>query len=49
MRSMSREWRGFGGVEREKYEQGVAWVWRSRNEKYEQGVAWVWRSRKAEV
>ena len=24
---MSREWRGFGGVERERYEQGVAWVW----------------------
>ena len=27
---MNREWRGFGGVERERYEQGVAWVWRSR-------------------
>ena len=27
---MSREWRRFGGVERERYEQGVAWVWRSR-------------------
>ena len=31
---MSREWRGFGGVERERYER----------ERYEQGVAWVWRS-----
>ena len=27
---MSREWRGFGGVERERYEEGVAWDWRSR-------------------
>ena len=27
---MSREWRGFGGVEREMYEQGVVWVWMSR-------------------
>ena len=28
---MSREWCGFGGVERERYEQGVVWVWgRSR-------------------
>ena len=26
---MNREWRGFGGVERERYEEGVAWVWRS--------------------
>ena len=36
---MSREWRGFGGVERERYER----------ERYEQGVAWVWGSRKGEV
>ena len=27
---MSREWRGFGGVEMEKFEQGVVWVWMSR-------------------
>ena len=27
---MSREWCVFGGVEREKYEQGVVWVWMSR-------------------
>ena len=27
---MSREWCEFGGVERERYEQGVAWVWGSR-------------------
>ena len=27
---MSREWRGFGGVEMEKYEQGVVCVWWSR-------------------
>ena len=27
---MSREWCGFGGVEREQYEQGVVWVWRGR-------------------
>ena len=40
MRGMNREWRGigrverercgFGGVDRERYEQGVAWDWRSR-------------------
>ena len=27
---MSREWCVFGGVEWERYEQGVAWVWMSR-------------------
>ena len=28
---MSREWCGFGGgVERERYEEGVVWVWGSR-------------------
>ena len=27
---MSREWCGFGGVEREKYEQGLMWGWWSR-------------------
>ena len=27
---MNRERRGFGGVEWERYEQGEAWVWRSR-------------------
>ena len=46
---MSREWCGFGGVEREKYEQGVVWVWMGRKGKYEQGVVWVWRDRKGAV
>ena len=45
---MNREWRRFGGVERERYEQ-----WRGfggvERERYEQGVAWVWGSRKGEV
>ena len=27
---MNRERCGFGGLERERYEQGEAWVWRSR-------------------
>ena len=27
---MNREWCGFEGVERERCEQGVVWVWRSR-------------------
>ena len=37
---MSREWRGFGGVERERYEQGVAWVWGSRKGR---GMSREWR------
>ena len=35
---------GLGGVERERYEQGVV-----ERERYEQGVVWVWGSRKGEV
>ena len=28
---MNRERRGFGGGERERYEQGEVWVWMSRS------------------
>ena len=46
---MSREWRGFGGVERERYEREWRGFGGVERERYEQGVAWVWRSRKGEV